>query len=96
MNKHKDICARKHKGNSESNAAHESIKECKSVWHLRIMRYIRKCKKGATCREVCHSYCKGMNEISGRFSELKQAGHIVKIGKRNGCAVYTCSGKTEL
>lgn len=44
---------------------------------------------GGTCREYAKETGKGMNQCSGRFTELVAAGFIEKTGgRREDCAVY--------
>lgn len=43
--------------------------------------------KGITCKELAAKMGVGMNQISGRFSELKKSKLITKIGVRDGSAI---------
>ncbi len=83
----KDVCAARHKGNPESLAANERA-ECTKARQRRNV-YEAVCAAGdLTCRDLANAWGVGMNVISGRFTELKAAGMIVKTGVRDGCAVY--------
>ena len=86
MSNPKDICANRHKGNAESVAANpQGFRKRTSrndVWVA--------CHRsaGATCRELADEWGVGMNQISGRFSELKKAGMIYRGKTRHRCGVY--------
>ena len=82
-----DICARKHRGNAQSVAANETAKPTKARQRERVLQA---CKMfgGVTCRELADLWRVGMNQISGRFSELKREGLIEKVGTRKGCGIY--------
>jgi len=82
-----DICGIRHGGNRESEAANQRAGKTKTRDQLRVLEACN-CQNGATCRELAALWNCGMNAISGRFSELKAKGAIVKIGVRDHCGVY--------
>jgi predicted transcriptional regulator len=56
---------------------------------LAVMRLIRNAgDSGLTCKEAAAALGKGMNAVSGRFSELKTLGMIRMVGRREGCGAY--------
>lgn len=84
-----DICSGKHGGAETSaeafNAIAPSIATAQAAalaWLLSRGRY------GGTTKEYAAEVGKGLNEVSGRFSELKRDGLAVKTtGRRDGSAV---------
>lgn len=54
----------------------------------RVLAAVIGSRDGVTCRELCTRWGVGMNEISGRFTELHTDGHIRREGKRGGCSVW--------
>ena len=84
-----DICASKHGGNPESQAANRRISAVKTKQRQAVLDAITASRTGLTCRELALQWCVGMNTISGRFSELKADGQIQKTGVRDGCAVFS-------
>ena len=83
-----DVCRRKHGGNEESEAANDSIAPTKALQRERVFQAVAGSLAGLTCRELAERWEVGMNQISGRFSELKAAGRIRKTGTRDRCAIY--------
>lgn len=98
---HSDITARKHGGNEASVQANEDAENVKRWHHANILAEIRsRGSHGMTSKEYVdwldtfHNRNDGqswsLNQISGRFSELKKANLIREcrtMGRRNGCAV---------
>lgn len=85
----KDICKSRHRGNTESDAAFDKTKDAIPHQRQKVFDAIQKRPKlGFTCKELAEMWGVGMNAISGRFSELKRDGMIVKVGVRDGCGVY--------
>lgn len=80
-----DVCARKHKGNAESAAANRRVNKQRDREKVFAACSLR---GGTTCRELATLLGVGMNQISGRFSELKRDNRIKRIGTRDGCGVY--------
>ena len=75
-----DICAANHRGNPESVAAHESIKETKRATWTRILAELR--KEPLSCQEI-EFRCRLLHQTaSARLTELKAQGLIVADGKR--------------
>jgi hypothetical protein len=89
-----DITANRHKGDECSVAANPSD-GVKRVWHMWIRNWVMKQKSGGTLQEAADHFDKGMNAISGRFTELVRDGQMLKLGRRNGCAIYFAVIQTE-
>ncbi len=90
-----DVCERKHGGNAQSAAANRKNLQHRAAQRKAVFEAIKGASgnsadlvPGLTCRELAESWGVGMNCISGRFSELKAAGLIKKIGVRAGCGVF--------
>lgn len=77
-----DLCTRKHKGNANSIAAHESIKESKRVIHSRILAELRAAPSGLSYEEIAIRCGLRLPSASARISELKALGEIAQSGKR--------------
>ncbi len=83
-----DMCAGRHRGNRESREAFARISERRSAQRERVYAWVQRSgPDGITCRELASAWGCGMNQISGRFSELKASGRIRKVGVREGCGV---------
>lgn len=81
-----DICLNRHRGNQESREANRRVR--KAEQRERALSAILDANScGITCRELAERWGVGMNTISGRLSELKAEGLVVKAGVRDGCAV---------
>jgi DNA-binding MarR family transcriptional regulator len=76
-----DICSNRHKGNTESTAAFQSIRGRLTAQQQRVLNCIRN-SEGLTCNEIAEKLGATPNEISGRCSELKRNGEIRKSGTR--------------
>jgi len=88
-----DVTAGRHGGNVESAAAYARLKPRQYAQRDMVYDYIARADRiGITCRELAEMLDVGMNQISGRFTELKATGRIVKAGVRDGCAVYVAEG----
>jgi hypothetical protein len=84
-----DITERKHGGNEESRLANEKTAANKRAARAAIFNLIYAAgADGMTCREAADKLGRGMNAISGRFSELKAEKMIFQQGRRDGCGVY--------
>ncbi len=84
-----DITARRHKGNEQSTAAFNVIKDKISNEQLKILVLISGYPDGITVDEIAVRYQKTPNQVSGRVSELKRMGKIYKSGTRktrSGCS----------
>lgn len=92
----RDITRNRHGGNAQSNQAWNKIRVFIPKQQRRVYDAIERSEShGATCREVASDMGVGMNQISGRFSELAIHGYIEKTGTRDGCAVYVSTGKLK-
>lgn len=77
-----DPTAGYHGGNSESTAAHASIKPSKATLRLYVHRLIRSASQGATCDEIETETGLSHQTVSARVTELKRAGWVVDSGRR--------------
>lgn len=90
MNTEIDICAKKHGEAETSRAAFERTRATlpdarNDVYFAVDMRG----DMGLTAKEYAEQSGKPLNAVSGRFSELKKDGRIIKNGeRRDGCAVH--------
>lgn len=86
INRADDICFNRHGGNEQSNAANKMAD--KDNDRALVLKFITE-HKTAHSKQVARYLGKQLNQISGRFSELKADGLIVETGGRSeGCAVY--------
>ena len=86
-----DITSNKHGGAPESVDAHNRIIDTKTKRQEMVLDHIKRSgTTGLTCKELAYKLNCGMNQISGRFSELKAKNLIVKVEgvRRSGSAVY--------
>ena len=91
-----DICAQKHGGSPESQDANRRTARHRSVQQARVREAIRAAgPDGMTCKELAEQWGVGMNRISGRFSELKRDGRIIRARdirgnpiRRDGSGAY--------
>lgn len=97
-----DVCARKHGGNERSKAANLRALPEKGSLRERVRVYIGGCEqRGATCAEIAERFGRAMHSISGRISELKEAGKVFDSGRtRNGGTVLVgrrqwCNGSEK-
>lgn len=84
LNIFEDICERKHKSNSNSLEAHDSIVSSKQSTILMILRALRFCDQavGMTCDEIETQLALSHQTASARFSEMKRDGLIYSKMKR--------------
>ena len=86
-----DISINKHGGNQQSNIA--NLKANKIVDRRIILEYIKENGTGYS-KQLSRFMNKGMNRISGRFSELKANNLIEDTGlTEEGCTVYRLKRK---
>lgn len=79
-----DICEGKHQGNTQSRDAFRRLADALPAARLRVMEYIAaQEEQGATAQECANALGVAIHKVSGRFSELKRDGLIVKIGVRD-------------
>lgn len=85
-----DITANRHGGNAQSREAFEKIEAALPKMRNTVYAYVKaySASGGFTCRELGIVLQVGMNQISGRFTELRKDGLIKKQGTRDGCAVW--------
>ena len=81
-----DICAGRHRGNPESETANDRVAGKKGADRHRVLMECRR-RGGVTCKELSDEWGVGMNQISGRFTELKRLGLIKKVGVRGGSGI---------
>jgi hypothetical protein len=83
-----DICSGRHQGNHESRAAFQGHALHRARQRARVLESIRAAgASGLTCRELSKAWGCMMNQVSGRFSELKALGLVRKVGVRDGSGV---------
>lgn len=84
-----DPCERKHGGNENSTAAHESMSETKDQRYREIIGLLASAgAEGMTAKEIARSLDVQLNTVSGRFTELLASGRIVRLAaKREGSGV---------
>lgn len=91
----RDVCESRHQGSAESIAAWERAKPALPAARARVLEIIAQAGAlGATAKEVAAELGVGLNEISGRATELKAAGLVRKNGlRREGSAVLVANGE---
>jgi len=84
-----DICINRHGGNTHSEIANNTVlkeKDRQVIYDLIVKN------KTLTSKEAARMMNKQLNQISGRFTELKASEIIEETGEtREGCAVYRIS-----
>lgn len=91
-----DVCANRHGGNSESAKAYEKAESMIPHKRAAALRYIAsQGERGATAQEYADFLGVGINAVSGRFSELKKAGLIRKVGTRGNGGVFAANDQGE-
>ena len=94
INRADDICFNKHGGNAQSLTANQMVD--KDNDRALVLKFITE-HKTAHSKQVARYLGKQLNQISGRFSELKADGLIVETGERSeGCAIYKLKNSWEL
>lgn len=89
----RDICARLHRGNAESEAAFKSIKGNLSFRCECVLAAIKRAgAHGLSAKDLAADWNVGLNTISGRFSDLKKANLIRKVSVRDASGVYVAEG----
>ena len=83
-----DICINKHKGNEQSKAANKTVRKQKDKNF--IFDYIQQHGSGYS-KEIARVMQKGLNTISGRFSELKEEG-LIEPARNSQGEEYTLEG----
>ena len=79
----RDITANRHKGNLQSTAAFNAIKDRLTVQQERVFRCIKDGgERGRTNEDICGVLGLTPNQVSPRLTELHVAGRITKIGTR--------------
>lgn len=79
-----DVCKNRHRGNAESEATFQSIKDRLTDSEQEVFDVIRKHPEtGMTAEEIALYLNVGVNTISGRCSTLRHIKHkVVKVGTR--------------
>ena len=80
-----DICQNRHKGNANSARVNPSA-AFKKRDRAKVYEII-KSSFGITSKEIAELMHRRLNCISGRISELKQAGLVVVDGRRDDCGI---------
>ena len=92
-----DITANKHRGNQQSKQAHKARQHASKRQRDKVFNAIKRSgNRGITAHELADRWGVSVNQISGRFSELKADGLAKKKGVRlnfNGrpCGVIVAS-----
>jgi|GEM_PF-2133991 len=84
-----DTTAARHHGSPESTAANDRMGPGRKARQREmVLAEIRTVGiDGMTCKELAEWWSVGQNAISGRFTELKQAGMITRLTDPNGVSV---------
>lgn len=91
-----DICSNRHLGNPESIAAHSRVAPSLLTDRARVLDAIRASgSRGLTAKEYADNENVQLNTISGRFTELKRDGRIVKNGVRDRSGVYVATNQSQ-
>ena len=80
-----DICQNRHKGNTNSARVNPSA-AFKKRDRAKVYEIIKR-SFGITSKEIAELMHRRLNCISGRISELKQAGLVVVDGRRGDCGI---------
>ena len=88
-----DICQNRHQGNSESMAANPAS-VVKQRDRSKVYEII-KLSSGITSKEIAEQMKRRLNCISGRISELKQAGLVTIWGRRDACGILYLTHQNE-
>lgn len=82
-----DVCARKHKGNPQSEGAHQRVRGTKEDAYEKILSFIRFVGPSSS-KEIAEAFGTGIHCVSPRLYEMKQRGMLAETGeKRLGAAV---------
>jgi len=80
-----DICQNRHKGNVNSKRVNPTA-AFKKRDRTKVYEIIKR-SSGITSKEIAEIMHRRLNCISGRISELKQAGLVIVIGRRGDCGI---------
>jgi len=94
-----DICQERHRSNSESTAANPSS-VVKQRDRRRVYELLKHNEKywpgeGSTSKEIASKMGRKLHCISGRISELKQAGLVIVKGRRDACGILHLTHQNE-
>jgi len=95
-----DLTANRHGGNSESVKAHKRIASVKSSTRQKIYEYaLSRGLVGVTTDEVAEEFETSPNAVSGRMTELKALGLLVKTEicrkTQSGCSARVFRASTQ-
>lgn len=92
-----DITAGKHGGNAHSQRAHEINRHSASAMAERARLFVASQESsGATVKEFAAIVGKQLNQVSGRFSQLKADKKIFDSGRsREGCTVWVARAQWQ-
>lgn len=76
-----DFCASRHRGNPNSRSAFQTIAPKIGQAQKELLDWLKEAKEGS-CEDYARHIGKGVNCVSGRFSELKTAGLIEAFATR--------------
>ena len=85
-----DVTQSRHQGNAQSIDANKRAEFGKGYWRARVIAFATNRGDGFTLKDLCNSFGRPLNALSGRISELKRDRVLVDTGRRrDGCAVLT-------
>jgi DNA-binding Lrp family transcriptional regulator len=73
-----DPCQSRHHGNLESRAAWDKVKPTLRETYEKILEIYRKERRPLSPKEICQMLDKHPSDLSGRFTELKEMGILVR------------------
>jgi len=76
-----DPCQSRHGGNIDSMIAWEKVRDHVNEIHEKILREYTACPVPISPKEICEKWGVHPSDISGRFTELKQAGMLVSTAE---------------
>jgi hypothetical protein len=83
-----DITAGRHGGNPQSEAAHAKVQPTAAAERARVLEWLKHRGRGGGSRKeyldyvnTCDGTTRGLNCVSGRFSELLREGLIAETGR---------------
>ena len=84
-----DPTVTRHKGNPQSEAAHEAVRLAKRNQHRRILDELARVgSRGSTCQELSYRLGMAYTSISARLSELKRSGDVLENGEKRATSSY--------
>lgn len=92
-----DVCRQRHGGNPQSEEANDRIQPHKEMDRQKVLAaVVASGDVGVTCKELAAAWGVGQNNISGRFTELKDDFYIRQsktTPKRDHATVWVATGR---